>query len=83
MQGARSYVKGVDVEKLDGKDLELFNKPLGRKKATLACVADILKPGMSIQVSIDQNRWICEMTEGLPRIAKLSAFLSDLVGGAQ
>lgn len=83
MQGARSYVAGVDVKKLDGKDLQLFNKQHGRQKATVACVADILKPGMSIQVSIDQNRWICEMTEGLPRIAKLSAFLSDLVGGAR
>lgn len=82
LQGARVYVEGVDLEKLKRKDSQLIKKPSGPLKATVACVADILKPGMSIQASIDQNRWICDQTVSLPRIAALTSFLSDLVGEA-
>lgn len=80
MQGAARFVDSVDVKTLTRKDAQLIKKPFGRQKATVACVADILKPGMAIQTSIDQNRWICDQTASLPRIAPLFNFLSDLVG---
>lgn len=80
MRGAETFVNSVEVAGLSSKDAKLFKKPFGPQKATVACVADILKPGMSIQTSIDQNGWIGEQTITLPRIASLTAFLADLVG---
>lgn len=80
ISGAQSYVDGVDLSQLDKKDSELFNKPAGRKKAVVACAANILKPGMSIATSIDQNRWLNEQTRALPRIAAFAKFLKALCG---
>ena len=80
MQGAGTFVDRVDMNSLNRRDAQLIKKPFGRQKATVACVADILKPGMSIQTSIDQNRWVCDQSASLPRVASLFNFLSDLVG---
>ena len=80
IQGAKTFVDGVDLNLLDAKDKSLINKPAGMKKAVVACAANILKPGMSIAASIDQNRWLSEMTLALPRVRALADFLRRLCG---
>ena len=78
ISGAKTYVNGVDLEKLTPADVRLFKKRSGKTKAIVACVASILKPGMSIATSIDQSRWLNETSLELPRVAALAAFLKDL-----
>jgi hypothetical protein len=80
IQGAKAYVEGVDLNLLNAKDKSLINKPAGTKKAIVACAANILKPGMSIAASIDQNRWLNETTRALPRVSALADFLKRLCG---
>jgi len=80
LAGAAHFVDHVDLAGLTKKDLELFGKPSGPKKAKVACVASILKPGMSTATSIDQNRWLDEEPRNLPRVRALSEFLKQLCG---
>jgi len=80
IEGATTYVNGVDLDVLDAKDKSLINKPAGTKKAVVACAASILKPGMSIATSIDQNRWLNETTRARPRVRALADFLKMLCG---
>ena len=80
IEGAQKFVDSVDLEMLNAKDKRLLLKPHGRKKAVVACAADILKPGMSIATSIHQNRWLCEESQNLPRITAVTAFLKELCG---
>lgn len=80
LNGARHFVDSLDLTKLDAKDRSLINKPSGKKKAVLACAANILKPGMSIATSIDQNRWLNDETRELPRVKALAEFLKNLCG---
>ncbi|WP_309892764.1 DUF3226 domain-containing protein [Archangium sp.] len=61
------------------EDLEELRKPAGRKKATLASIAAILKPGKTIQTSIQDNRWLDGPTLELARIAALRRFLHELM----
>jgi len=80
LAGAVHYVDHIDRAGLTEKDLELLAKPSGPKKAKVACVASILKPGMSLATSIDQNRWFDEEPRKLPRVQALSDFLKQLCG---
>lgn len=60
------------------EDLEEFNKPAGRQKATLGAMACILKPGKAIQNSLRDNRWLEGAALAQPRIRLLMQFLSLL-----
>jgi hypothetical protein len=61
------------------EDMRDFRKPAGAKKATVACIAGILKPGKAIQVSIQDNRWLDAQTLNLARIQTVQRFLKDLL----
>ncbi len=71
-------------------DWKELRKPAGRKKATIAAMTAVLKPGKSTQVSLEDNRWVSEPTKGLaclqPSLAFLDALLAPItpapVGGA-
>ncbi len=78
ISGAQTYVNGIDLSKLDREDARLIKKPSGKTKAVVACTGSILKPGMSIATSIDQNHWLNETSLKLPRVAALAAFLREL-----
>jgi hypothetical protein len=60
-------------------DMEDFVKPAGPKKATVACIAGVLKPGKAIQVSIQDNRWLDAQALNLPRISAVQRFLKELL----
>jgi hypothetical protein len=78
---ARALVGGIDPddESFVPADMVDFTKPAGRNKATLACIAGVLRPGKAVQVSIQDNRWLDGAALELPRIAALRAFVYDLL----
>ena len=77
---AVNYVQGIDnVQGLIANDLAEFSKPAGRKKATIAAMASILKPGKAIQVSIQDNRWLDSAAIQLPRIKEANRFIRELL----
>jgi len=44
----------------------------------VGCIANVLRPGKSVQVSIQDNRWVTAETLTLPSMAPLDQFLQDL-----
>lgn len=77
---AEGFLKQIDFDQLHASELREFYKPSGHKKATVAAMGAVLKPGKSIQVSISDNRWLQEAAEQLPRIHACRQFLSALIG---
>lgn len=78
---ARTFVSEAARDPgLTPHDLEEIQKPAGLSKSTAAAMASILKPGKSIQVSIQVDRWLEPASLGLPRITALQEFLEALVG---
>jgi hypothetical protein len=74
IEGARAWICPLDpedrtifVNKAEGK---AFAKPSGKDKAVVAAVASVLRPGKSVQVSIQDNRWISNSER--PTIAEVS-----------
>jgi hypothetical protein len=81
LKGAREYVEGVDPSApiYTKDDLKDFGSLAGKKKALVASVASVLRPGRSIQTSIHDNRWVSQRTVGLPEVAPVRDFLRDLL----
>lgn len=77
---AQQFTAGVATAPLMKKDLREFVKPAGRMKVTMGCIANFLRPAKAIQTSIADNRWLCDDSLTLPNIARLNAFLKDLLG---
>jgi hypothetical protein len=79
-RAATDYVQGIDhVQGLSTQDLAGFGKPAGRKKATIAAMAGILKPGKAIQVSIQDNDWLNAASIQLPKIKEANRFIQELL----
>ncbi|MCK6508684.1 hypothetical protein L6R29_01805 [Myxococcota bacterium] len=78
-QAAQAYVQNIDLSGLNSDDLQDIRKPTGRLKATVSCVSNILRPGKSVQVSIQDNRWIDKQTETLPKIQACLCFVRELL----
>ncbi len=57
-----------------------FLKPTGVNKATVSAIANILRPGKAVQVSIQDNKWIARETLDLPVIALFNEFIRQLTG---
>jgi len=79
---ARRLVDGIPADRsaYDPEDLVDFEKPAGRAKATVACIGGVLRPGKAIQVSLQDNRWVCPKTRELPRVKAVTEFLAGLLG---
>lgn len=77
--GAKTFVNAVDINLYDANDMKDFTKPAGRSKATVASVASILRPGKSIQVSIQDNRWFQDKAFKLPSVVAVQTFLANLL----
>lgn len=79
---ARSYVdqwrQKVDAEP-PTSDWKELKKPAGAKKATIGAMTAVLKPGKSMQVSLEDNRWVSEQTKALACLQPSLAFLSALL----
>jgi hypothetical protein len=76
---ARAYLNGIDRTALDGDDLREIGRPAGENKAWASCISSVLKPGKTIQTSIQDNRWLDAGSLALPSVAKVTAFLRQLL----
>jgi hypothetical protein len=80
LDGARAFVSGVDRTVLSPEDFEEVAKPPGEIKARLGCVASLLVPGSTLQVSVARNRWLRDDALAIENIAAVHAFLKRLLG---
>lgn len=80
LAAARALVGSVHPAAFEARDMEEFRKNAGMSKATVSCIASILKPGKAVQTSIQDNRWIDGPSRDLPRIAAFGAFIEKLLG---
>lgn len=79
---ARAYADGWREKAkagLTGADWKLIKKPAGAKKAAIAAMTAILKPGKSMQVSLEDNRWVTKETKAIPGLQPCVAFLNALL----
>ncbi len=77
-EGAKKFIRNVDIEALNSKDKKDFKKRSGEDKAIVGCIGDVLRPGKSIQVSIEDNKWVSTKTFNIPKVAAMSQFLEEL-----
>ncbi|MEO7331307.1 MAG: DUF3226 domain-containing protein [Minicystis sp.] len=80
LAAASNFVGSVQPAAFAAKDMEEFVKNAGMAKATVSCVASVLKPGKAVQNSLQDNRWIHGRTLDLPRIAAFGGFIRELLG---
>lgn len=77
LQHARQYVDNTKARPIaDGEDL---SSPVNGKKAIVGSIATILRPGKSVQVSIQDNAWLKGRNLQLPRVAAVLSFLKELL----
>lgn len=74
---ANSYIGSVapKITKNLSKD---FNKPAGKKKAIVGAIANVLKPGKSVQVSIQDNDWLNGAAMNIASVKAAQDFLKRL-----
>ncbi len=64
---------------LASEDLDDLRKPSGRHKAIIGSMANILRPGKAVQVSIQDSRWLRGTALMIPRVKAVQDFLADLL----
>jgi hypothetical protein len=77
---ATSYITAINAGQLTDKDVEEFKKPAGQNKAIISSISSILKPSKSLQVTLQDNRWIDENTMALDSIRGVKKFLENVTG---
>ncbi|WP_414754129.1 DUF3226 domain-containing protein [Anabaena sp. CCY 9910] len=82
LQLASNYVSSINTDQLTEKDLHELNKLAGKNKAVISSITSILKPGRTLQVSLQDNRWLNEQTLNLESINLMKKFLEQITGVA-
>ena len=77
---ATAYITAINVDQLTDKDVEEFKKPAGQNKAIISSISSILKPSKSLQVTLQDNRWIDANTMALDSMKRVKKFLEDIIG---
>jgi len=77
---SKNYISSIDRNQLTNSDLKELNKPAGQNKALVSNISSILKPGRTLQVSIQDNRWVDEKTMALDSIKLIKKFLDEVTG---
>lgn len=80
LNGATNFVNGVNVNLLNSNDKKEFMRHSGRDKSTIGCMANILRPGRAMQVSIQDNDWISDRSVAIPEVGVFDQFLEELLG---
>jgi len=68
-----------EIVRYNSKEKKDFLSPSGINKATVGVIANALRPGKAVQVSIEDNRWITEETLMIPDMAAFDNFIRDLL----
>lgn len=61
------------------EDLNEIHRTSGQKKAIVASIVALLRPGRAVQVSIQDNRWLTDTALTLPEVASAISFLDALL----
>jgi len=77
---SQTYIESIDRNQLTKKDLKYFKKPAGEKKAIISSISSILRPGKTLQVSLQDNRWLDKQTLELESIKLIKNFLEQIIG---
>jgi hypothetical protein len=80
LNGATNFVNGVNVKLLNSNDKKEFVRKSGKDKSTIGCMANILRPGKAMQVSIHDNDWISDRSLAVPEVRVFDQFLEELLG---
>jgi hypothetical protein len=76
---AKKYVSDSKSCKLKKDELKELSKPAGENKAIIGAMANIMRPGKSVQVSIQDNRWVdINAINSIPQIKAVQNFLKEL-----
>lgn len=78
------------IDPLNPRDTSIFSnpkerqdltKPSGKDKAIVGAIANVLRPGKAVQVSLQDNRWLRDPEcLKLPKVAALGAFVDAVIG---
>jgi hypothetical protein len=79
---ATNYISNIDRTQLNQDDLKEIKKPAGENKAIVSSISSILRPGKTLQVSIQDNRWIDAQTISLDSVKLVKIFLDEITGFA-
>ncbi|MCC5638190.1 hypothetical protein LC593_20610 [Nostoc sp. CHAB 5844] len=80
---ALNYVSSIDTSQLSKDDLRELNKPAGKNKAVISSISSILRSGRTLQVSIQDNRWLDENTLSLESVNLIKIFLDKITGSGK
>jgi hypothetical protein len=73
----------VDTARADtgllADELREVQRPAGRNKSIIGCMANVLRPGRAVQNSIQDNRWLRDKALALPRVRAIQEFLMSLL----
>lgn len=65
----------------NAKERQDLMKPSGKDKAIVGAIANVLRPGKAVQVSLQDNRWLRDPEcLKLPKVAALGAFVDAVIG---
>lgn len=79
-EAASKFISGIDGSCPVGQqDLTKLRSGMGRKKAVIGAIANVLKPGVSVASSLAQTSWLHEPGIKHPLVAKTDDFLEDLL----
>ncbi|WP_373542306.1 DUF3226 domain-containing protein [Chamaesiphon sp.] len=76
---SQEYISKIDESELKSGDLREIRKPAGKNKAIIGSVSNILKPGRTLQVSLQDNDWIDNRTINLDKIKLVREFLCQIL----
>ncbi|MEX1361814.1 MAG: DUF3226 domain-containing protein [Nannocystaceae bacterium] len=85
LQSARAWIEPLDPHDRSvfstAKEREDLAKPSGKTKAIVASIASVLRPGKSIQVSIQDNQWLRHPEAlAVQDVLALRAFVAGILG---
>ncbi len=81
---ARAWIEPLDPEDkaifVNSNERKYLAKPAGKAKAVVSAVASVLRPGRTVQVSIQDNRWLSDIEAfSIPEVVAFQTFVSSLI----
>lgn len=68
------------LDLLEPKEGKPIKEAAGQKKATVAAMTAVLKPGRAVPATLEDHRWVSEQTLDLAEMNPCISFLAELLG---
>lgn len=81
LAAGREFVAGARtvVTALPNREGSRLRKRAGPQKAALGALSNLLRPGLPMQASLQETRWLTDAALQVPRVRELVAFLEALL----